>query len=153
VRRFWPLISFSSVLVVVGAFVLFTISIADPVERAEKESFARGVVVPEEALLRDGPLYAYVALYAGRPELAPETPVDDVLIERDEGFSLRAEEIDGELFYLFVRVEAAATLATYCVVRPLPRMRPVDDGWEIAGTGEEMPELRIEVGRDDACAE
>ena len=152
-RRLWPLLSFSFVVLIVGGFVLFTISVADPLERAQKESLARGVVVPEKALLRDGPLYTYVALHAGTPELVPETPVDDVLLEPDEGFSLRADEIDGELFYLFVRVEAAATLAGYCIVRPLPRMRPVDDGWEVAATGEALPELRVEVGPENSCDE
>ena len=112
----------------------------------------RGVVVPDAALRQDGPLYPYVALHAGPPELVPEMPVDDMLTEPDGRFALRADAIDGDLFYLFVRVEAAATLATYCPVRPLPRVRALDDGeWEVAATGENVPELRIEVGPEDRC--
>jgi hypothetical protein len=152
VRRFLPFLSFSTVALVLGGFVLFTISIADPLERAQKEEFARGVVVPDEALRREGPLYTYVALHAGPPGLAPETPVDDMLTERDGRFALRADTSAGGLFYVLVRVEAAATLAAYCVVRALPRLLPVDDGWEVAATGDEVPPLRIEVGPQDGCA-
>jgi hypothetical protein len=148
-----PLISFSAVLLVLGGFVLFTISIADPLDRVLKEPFARGVVVPDEALRRRGPLYTYVALHAGMPQPAPETPVDDMLTEPDGRFTLRADAAYGGRFFLFVRVETPSS-EMYCVVRPLPRLRALDDGgWEVAATGEEVPALRLEVGPDDTCAE
>jgi hypothetical protein len=149
-----PLLSFSSVALVLGGFVLFTISIADPLERAQKEEFAFGVVLPDDALRRQGPLYTYVALHTGPPDLTtPQTPVDDTLTEGDGRFALRADASDGGVFYVLVRVEAASTLAVYCVARALPQVRPVDDGWEVAATGDEVPPLRIEVGPEDACSE
>jgi hypothetical protein len=152
VRRFLPFISFSSVALVLVGFVVFTISIADPVDRVLKEPFARGVVVPDEALRRRGPLYTYVALHAGKPQPAPETPVDDMLTEADGRFALRADAVYGGRFFVFVRVETAS-FDMYCVVRPLPRLRALEDGgWEVAATGEEVPEMRLEVGPDDTCA-
>jgi hypothetical protein len=151
VRRFLPLISFSSVAVVLGGFVLFTISIGDPVQRALKEPFARGVVVPDEALRGRGPLYTYVALHAGAPRLDPEQPVDDLLTEADGRFALRADPEHGERFFVFARIETTAS-DTYCVVRPLPRLRSRDDRWEVAATGKRLAELRIEVGPANSCA-
>ena len=149
-RRLLPLVSFSSVLVLLGAFVFFTISIADPVQRVLKEPFARGVVVPDEALRTTGPLHTYVALHAGPARLDPAQPVDDMLTEPDGRFALRADPVHGERFFVFARVETTA-LDTYCVVRPLPRLRAGDDGWEVAATGAELPELRIEVGPANSC--
>jgi hypothetical protein len=151
VRRLWPLISFSSVALVLGGFVLFTVSIADPVQRVLKEPFARGVVVPDEALRGRGPLYTYVALHAGTPRLDPQQPVDDMLTEPDGRFALRADPAHGERFFVFARIETTG-FDTYCVVRPLPRLRARDDSWEVAATGEELPELRIEVGPTNSCA-
>jgi hypothetical protein len=152
VRRFLPFLSFSSVALVLVGFVFFTISIADPVERVQKRPFARGVVVPDERLRRRGPLYTYVALHAGTPKLVPETPVDDMLTEPDGRFALRADAVHGDRFFLFVRVETTG-FDSYCVIRPLPRLRSVDDGWEVAATGEEVPEMRIEVGPTNSCTE
>jgi hypothetical protein len=150
VRRFLPLISFSSVLVVVGAFVFFTIRIADPVDRALKEPFARGVVVPDAALRRQGPLYTYVALHPGAPPVLSETPVDDVLTEPDGRFALRADPVHGNRYFLFARVENPSGVM-HCVVQPLPQLRATEERWEVAATGEELPELRLEVGPDDSC--
>ncbi len=150
-RRFLPLLSFSSVAVVVGAFVLFTISIADPVQRVLKEPFARGVVVPDEALRGRGPLYTYVALHAGTPRLDPQQPVDDMLTESDGRFALRADPEHGDRFFVFARIETTG-FDMYCVVRPLPRLRARDDRWEVAATGEELPELRIDVGPTNSCS-
>ena len=149
-RRFLPLISFSSVALVLGGFVLFTISIADPVERALKDPFARGVVVPSDELRRRGPLYTYVALHAGTPETIPESAVDDMLTEPDGRFALRADAAHGERFFVLARVETASD-ERYCVTRALPRLRAVDGGWEVASTGGELPEMRIDVGREDSC--
>ncbi len=151
-RRLLPLLSFSFVALVLVGFVLFTVSIADPLERVQKRPFARGVVVPHEELRRRGPLYTYVALHAGAPERIAETPVDDMLTEPDRRFALRADAVHGDRFFVFVRVETTS-FDTYCVVRPLPRLRSVEDGWEVAATGEEVPEMRVEVGPDDGCAE
>jgi hypothetical protein len=151
VRRLWPLISFSSVAVVLGGFVLFTISIADPVQRVLKEPFARGVVVPDKALRGRGPLYTYVALHAGAPRSAdPGQPVDDMLTESDGRFALRADPEHGDRFFVFARIETTG-FDTYCVVRPLPRLRARDDRWEVAATGEDLPEVRIEVGPANSC--
>jgi hypothetical protein len=150
VRRLLPLISFSSVALVLGGFVLFTVSIADPVERVLKEPFARGVVVPDAKLRRRGPLYTYVALHAGRPPVIPETPVDDMLTEADGRFALRADPVHGDRFFVFARVETASD-EMYCVVHPLPRLRASEDRWVVAATGEELPEMRLEVGLDDSC--
>ena len=149
-RRLLPLISFSSVAFVLAGFVFFTISIADPVERVLKEPFAKGVVVPDAELRRRGPLYTYVALHAGRPPVIPETPVDDVLTEPDGRFALRADPVHGDRFFVFARVETASD-DMYCTVRPLPRLRATEERWEVAATGEELPEMRLEVGPDDSC--
>jgi hypothetical protein len=150
VRRLLPLVSFSSVLLLLGGFVLFTISIADPVERVQKEPFARGVVVPAESLRRRGPLYTYVALHAGPPGRIPQNPVDDMLTEPDGRFALRGDEAFGTRFFVFARIETPS-FETYCVVRPLPRLRIDDERREVAATGEPVPELRIQVGPSDAC--
>jgi hypothetical protein len=150
VRRFLPLLSFSAVALVLGGFVLFTISIADPVERVQKEPFARGVVVPDAALRRKGPLYTYVALHAGSPPVVSETPVDDMRTEPDGRFALRADPVHGNRFFVFVRVETASE-EMWCVFRRLPRLRATEERWEVAATGEELPELRLEVGPDDSC--
>jgi hypothetical protein len=135
---------------VLGGFVLFTISISDPVERVLKEPFARGVVVPDAELRRRGPLATYVALHAGTPPVIPETPVDDVLTEPDGRFALRADPVHGGRFFVFARVENASE-EMYCVVHPLPRLRATEDRWEVAATGEELPEMRLEVGPEDGC--
>ena len=147
-----PLISFSSVALVLGGFVLFTVSIADPVERSLKEPFARGVVVPAQELRRRGPLYTYVALHAGVPSTIPDTAVDDMLTEPDGRFALRADPEHGQTFFVFARIETPS-FETFCVVRPLPRLRAREDHWEVAATGEDLPELRLEVGPSDACPE
>jgi hypothetical protein len=147
------LLSFSAVALVLGGFVLFTISIADPVQRVLKEPFARGVVVPDKALRGRGPLYTYVALHAGAPSSAERgQPVDDMLTEPDGHFALRADPEHGDRFFVFARVESTG-FDMYCVVRPLPRLRARDGSWEVAATGDELPELRIDVGPADSCAE
>jgi hypothetical protein len=152
VRRFLPLLSFSSVALVLGGFVLFTISVADPLERSLKDPFALGVVVPDEELRQRGPLYTYVALHAGPPEASPETPVDEMLTEPDGRFALGADAAHGERFFVFARVETASD-EMYCVTRALPRLRAREDSWEVASTGDELPEMRIDVGPNDSCAE
>jgi hypothetical protein len=133
-----------------GGFIYFTIRIADPVERSLKDPFARGVVVPNESLRGRGPLYTYVALHAGSPDLTPEQPVDDVLTEPDGRFALRADAVFGNRFFVFARIDTPSD-ESFCVVRPLPRLRAREDHWEVAATGEELPELRIEVGPANRC--
>jgi len=150
-RRFVPLISFSSVLLLLAAFVLFTISVADPVDRVLKDPFARGVVVPDESLRGRGPLYTYVALHAGSADLTPEQPVDDMLTEPDGRFALRADPVFGNRYFVFARIDTPSD-ESYCVVRPLPRLRAREDSWEVASTGQDLPELRIEVGAANSCA-
>ncbi len=150
-RRLLPLLSFSSIALVLGGFVFFTISIADPVQRTLKKPFARGVVVPDKALRGRGPLYTYVALHAGAPRLNPTQPVDDMLTEPDGRFALRADPEHGERFFVFARIDTTG-YDSYCVVRPLPRLSARDDRWEVAATGQELPELRIEVGPANSCA-
>lgn len=151
-HRVRPIVSFLPVLLLIGGFVWFTIAVGDPLERAEKEPLAVGVVVPDEELLRLAPLQTYVALYPGTGRGAlPQFPVDEALTEDDGSFVLRAYESDGERFFLFVRVEAA-DFTTYCATRPLPPLRAEGDGgWVVAATGAVPPLLRIEVDPTGRC--
>lgn len=150
-RRLGPLLSFLPVLLLVGGFVWFTMAIGDPLQRAEKEPLAVGVVVADEELRRLAPLQTYVALYAGTGRTLPQFPVDEALTEDDGSFVLRAYADDGTRFFLFARIEAA-DFTTYCETRPLPPVRARDDGsWVVAATGAVPPMLRVDVDASGRC--
>ena len=151
-RSLIPFLNFLPVLVILGAFAWITFETANPLQRVEKEPLAVGRVVPDEELLRLQPQQTYVALYAGSGRELPQFAVDEALADDEDGtFALRADRADGDRFFLFVRVETS-DFSLFCVTRPLPPVRPNEDGtWALASNGAVVPQLTIEVRPTDRC--
>jgi hypothetical protein len=152
VRRFLFRFGWVIVLVIVGAFIWFTIEISKPVEGSLQEDLVTGTMRAGTELAPDGPFLAYVALYAGRPgaEL-PEDPVSDQLAEDDGSFALPADAVDGSAFFLLARIETARE-EFYCETIPLPAMGVDDDEWVVAATGEPLEPQRIVVDKSTRCS-
>ncbi|HZG36121.1 MAG TPA: hypothetical protein VEY87_09765 [Gaiellaceae bacterium] len=150
-RRIVPFLNFLPVLAILGLFVLFTFETANPLQRVEKGVLVAGRVLPDHELQRLGPLQHYVALYRGTGSKRPLFPVDDALAEPDGSFALRADDTDGERFFVFVRVETA-DFSTFCATRPIPpvRLEP-DERWVVAATGKGVPRLRVAVDTAARC--
>jgi hypothetical protein len=139
------------VVVMVAAFIWFTVEISKPVEGTLQEDLVTGTVHAAPELAPEGPLLTYVALHAGRPSAeAPEDPVYDQLVEDDGSFALSADPLDGETFFLLARIETARE-EFYCERIPLPRMRVDDDEWVVAATGEPLEPRQIVVDKSTRC--
>ena len=152
-RKLIPFLNFLPVVAILAGFTWFTFETANPLQRVEKEPLAVGRVVPSPDLERLAPLTTYVALHRGTGD-APRLPqfaVDEALAADDGTFSLRADETDGNVFFVFVRIEGA-DFTTYCARQRLPRVRVGRDGlWE-REEGGDVRRLRIEVGSAGRCA-
>ena len=153
VRRFLYRFGWAIVLVMVGAFVWFTIAISKPVEESLQEDLVSGTLHAAPALAPEAPFLEYIALYAGDPagEL-PELPLIDQLAEDDGSFSFPADPIDGTRFFLFARIETAQE-RFFCKRVALPPMRVnEDDEWVVAATGEPLAPRRIVVDSSQPCS-
>ena len=151
-RRFLYRFGWAIVLVMVGAFIWFTVAISKPVEESLQEDLVTGTMRAAGELGPDGPFLAYVALFAGRPgpEL-PEYPVADQLAEDDGSFALSADPLDGKTFFLLARIETARE-EFYCETIRLPQMRLEDDEWVVEATGEPLEPQRIVVDKSTRCS-
>ena len=139
-------------LVIVGAFVWFSIEISKPVESSLQEDLIVGVIRHAPELDPEGPLLGYVALFAGRPAGRPEYPVDDELPAQDGSFALDADPIDGTRYFLLARIETAQE-RLFCETLALPEMRVDDDGqWVVASTGEPLPPKHVVVDKSTPCS-
>jgi len=153
VRRLFGKFTFLPVILILAGFVVFTVAIAEPVQKAERRSLVVGTVTPAGALREDGPFRPYVALHKGAPggEI-PEFPLDDQQPLADGKFELSADQGDGTRFYLLARIETA-TLERWCDTVALPPVRKLDDGrWVDAATGAPLPPLRISVDDSTRCS-
>jgi hypothetical protein len=153
VRNFLWRFGWAIVLVIVGAFIWFTIEISKPVEGSLQEDLVSGTLHAAAELAPEGPFLEYIALYAGDParEL-PEHPLIDQLAEDDGSFSFPADPIDGTRFFLLARIETAQE-RFFCKRVALPPMRvDEDEQWVVAATGEPLEPQRIVVDKSQPCS-
>ena len=140
------------VVLILGAFVWFTIEISKPVEGTLSDELVVGTVHAGRALASEGPFLEYVALYQGPPTAErPEYPLDDQLAKTDGSFALSADAIDGRTFHLLARIETARE-ELFCKLVPLPEVRLTGDGWVAAETGRPLLPRQIVVDRSQPCS-
>jgi hypothetical protein len=151
VRDFFWRFGWAIVLVIMAAFIWFTIEVSKPVEGSLQEDLVTGTVEAAPALAPEAVL-TYVALHAGDPagEL-PEDPIADQLVEDDGAFAFPADPLDGSEFFLFARIETGQE-TFYCERIALPEMRMDDDEWVVAATGKPLEPQRIVVDRSTPCS-
>ena len=103
--RFLSRFGWAVVLVILGAFVWFSIEISKPVEGTLQDDLLVGTVRHAPDLDLEGPLLGYVALFAGRPtDRRPAYPLDDRLPEQDGSFAPDADPLDRTRFFLLARI-------------------------------------------------
>jgi hypothetical protein len=154
VRRFLGRFKFITALVIIAAFVVFTIVISKPPPKVERHALVEGTVIPADELKPEAPLVRYVGLNKGAPTAAgaaPEFALDDRQLDAGERFELSADRTDGSRFWVLGRVETA-TLDRYCTTIPLPPMRQLENGdWVARTTGKPLPPLEITVTKRTPC--
>ena len=150
--RFLSRFGWAVVLLILGAFVWFSIEISKPVEGTQSDDLVVGTVQAGRALAPDAPFLEYVALYPGRPAAErPEYPLDDQLAKTGGSFALSADEIDGTAFYLLARIETARE-ELFCKIVSLPEVRLTEDGWVAAATGRPLLPRQIVVDKSQPCS-
>jgi hypothetical protein len=152
--RLFRKLSFFPVVLLLAAFVLFSVFISKPLRGSEKHGLVEGTIRADPALRPDAPFFFYVALHSGAPQTpdkVPEFPVQDVQTEDDGVFELSADTDDGPRFYLLARVETAK-LERFCKVIPLPELKRLEnDDWVDVRTGKRLPPVRITLDKSIPC--
>ena len=137
---------------IVGGFAFLTVGLPRWRTGEERVPLVRGVVVPTEAQLAEGPLAYVVELWPGRPGAREGVaPLDDDAPSPSDvteslpsfAFELSAGEGEGGRLVVLGVVETAA-FERFCGEAALPSVRLVDGEWVARGTGRPPPRVRIE---------